>query len=166
MAARTPKTAATTDEGTQATSATSWGTLAKAEYVSPIGHIPGEVIRAFTDTLASYGQEVATPTLLLAANTPKTRTFEAATEQEAELLAEWAEVWSMHQPTPVVGFVSTEGTSVSFSFAPKTAKAAKGALRDDTAEIRVWALAQNLDVKDRGRIAQKVIDAYDARGQA
>jgi hypothetical protein len=42
-----------------------------------------------------------------------------------------------------------------------TAKTSKS--RTDLAEIREWAKKNGHEVSDRGRIAQEVIDAYDAR---
>lgn len=41
--------------------------------------------------------------------------------------------------------------------------AARARSRDDLAEVRKWAAASGLSVSNRGRIAQNVLDAYDAR---
>lgn len=35
--------------------------------------------------------------------------------------------------------------------------------RSDLAEIRDWAKGEGIEVSDRGRVAQEVIDRYDAR---
>lgn len=38
-----------------------------------------------------------------------------------------------------------------------------GSGRSDLADIRAWAKEQGMDVNDRGRVKQEIIDAYDAR---
>lgn len=44
----------------------------------------------------------------------------------------------------------------------KTTGAARKATRSDLAEIREWAKANGHEVSDRGRVAQEIVDAYDA----
>lgn len=40
--------------------------------------------------------------------------------------------------------------------------AAKSAKRTDLAEVRAWAVEHGYSVAERGRVAQSILDAYDA----
>ena len=60
-----------------------------------------------------------------------------------------------------IGFYTDHGRKVGKASSKATGAARKSG-RSDLAEIREWAKANGHTTSDRGRIAQEIIDAYDA----